>query len=325
MFKKYKSIENHYREKHILDMLQHNPVYHTCRYVAQEKIHGANFQIRFERGDDFVSISYGKRSGVITHDENFYNHTAVVNKPHIQALQESICEQMHSGVLSEVNTVFLYGEFYGGNVQDGVDYGPDKDIIFFDIMVDSEYYTVKDFYEFMNLVNGSSLTVPLVADFKNLDDALKFDVEGKITIVGEQKEGNHWEGVVIKPWDVIARNSDDEQVLFYTKKKCEDFKDIQRKKKSIDTRAALPTELLKAQDAFSEYLTEQRLNDVFSKEGVITDQKDIGKYIRFVMEDAKEDFFKDYMDLFNDVPDKHKAKVFGITGKIVSKMLFKYI
>lgn len=325
-FKRYKSIENHYREKHIRDMLQYNPVYHGAKIVAQEKIHGANFQINLDRIPGLgVEVSYGKRSGTIVDNEKFYNHHATVNLPHIQDIIQKTTDQMIGGLFSDADSVILYGEFFGGNVQDGVDYGPNKDIIFFDIAIDEKYFTPKQFYAYFDAINHRNNTVPIVKIFDNIEEALKFDVEGKPTIVGIQKEDNSWEGVVYKPWDIIAVNKDDEQVLFYIKSKCEKFKDRASKKKSRDTRADLPTELLQAQDAFSEYLTEQRVQDVFSHEGIITDQKDIGKYIRFVMDDAKEDFFKDHMDLFNSVPDNHKGKIFGITGKIVSKILFKFI
>ena len=73
------------------------------------------------------------------------------------------------------------------------------------------------------------------------------------------------------------------------------------------------------------YLTENRLNDVLGHHGMITDKNQMGIYIRYMMEDAKEDFFKDNMDMFNAIPDKHKGKLFSITGKIVSKLLLKYI
>ena len=137
------------------------------------------------------------------------------------------------------------------------------------------------------------------------------------------QEGNTWEGVVIKPYDVIARNKDDESVLFYIKKKDPKFKD--RQTKSRDKKKDIPKELDDAQHAFSEFLTDVRLDDVFSKYGPIESKKDIGTYVKYMMNDAKEDFFKECMDLFNMVPDKHKGKVFSIAGKVVAPMLFKYV
>lgn len=319
-FQKYKSIENSYRDKFITDMLSYNPLYHTCSYVATEKIHGANFQFNFKNDVlGGIGVSFGKRSALLGSDESFYNYQAVVNKQEYKDLIHNVCTFMRN---TGIDSLILYGELAGPGVQSGVEYGDQKFFKFFDMCIDDKYITPKDFYLIMDDLGASNLTVPVVAKFETLDEALSFEVEGKESIVFP-KEGNVWEGVVIKPWEVIAVNKDEEQVLFYIKKKDPKFADKQ--KKSKDTKKDVPIELANAQHAFSEYLTDIRLQDVFSKHGMITDQKQIGEYIKHMMNDAKEDFFKDCEDLFNDVPDKHKGKVFSITGQIVSKMLFKYI
>ncbi len=323
-FKRYTSIENHYREKNITDMLKFNPVYHSCTYVATEKIHGANFQIKFIKHleSGAITIAYGKRSGWLVGGEKFYNYLPIVQRPHIIKLQDFVMAEMHARELTEV---VLYGEFYGGNIQAGVNYGPEKDFIFFDVSIDEDMLSTKSFYNFMNVINASSLTVPIVGHFDSIDEAIRFEVENRITIVGAQEEGNGWEGVVIKPWDVIARNKDDEQVLFYVKKKSEAFKDRESVKKSKNKSKDIPQELQTAQDIFASYLTEHRLHGVFGKEGMITEDKQFGQYIKFMMEDAKEDFLKDEIVVFNEVPDKYKGKIFSVTGKIVAPMLMKYV
>lgn len=320
MFVKYKSIENHYREKFLTDMLQYNPVYHTCSYIAQEKIHGANFQINFHLEEtSAVSIGYGKRSGFITEGEKFYNHLGTLNRPEYQELIERVCKHMRTYGIKDLT---LYGEFAGPGVQSGVEYGDKKFVMFFDMTINGNYLTPQEFYVAMNRFEADDMVVPIVGRFATLKEALEFEVDGKESVVFP-KEGNVWEGVVIKPWDTIAVNKDDEQVLFYIKKKDPKFKD--RQNKSKDKRADLPQELLDAQHAFSEYLTETRLQDVFSKHGPIEDQKQVGQYIKYMMEDAKEDFFKDCMELFNAVDDKNKGKIFSVTGKHVAPMLMKLV
>jgi Rnl2 family RNA ligase len=319
-FKRYKSIENHYREKHIMDMLDHNPIYNCCSYIATEKIHGANFQINFHLEDTkAVSVGYGKRSGFITEGEKFYNHHGTLDRPEYQELIERVCKHMRT---YRLNDIILYGEFAGPGVQSGVEYGDKKFVMFFDMWIDGEYITPREFYLIMSHLEASHMTVPAVGKFNTLKEALEFEVEGKESVVFP-KEGNTWEGVVIKPWDTIARNKDGDQVLFYIKKKDSKFKD--RQSKSKDRRKDLPQELLDAQHAFSEYLTETRLQDVFSKHGPIESDKQVGEYIKYMMEDAKEDFFKDCMELFNAVDDKNKGKVFSIAGKVVAPMLMKLV
>jgi len=325
MFTRYKSIENTYQEKFIRDMLQYNPVYHTCKYVAQEKIHGANFQINLNMEETgAVSIGYGKRSGFLADDSDFYNYQATVQKPEYQELIELVCDKMRKEDLANVT---LYGEFAGPTVQKGVNYGDTKFVIFFDIKINDEYITPLDFYSLMDGFGFRYMCVPIVKIFDTLNEALAFEVENRISIVGVDEEDNFWEGVVIKPWDCIALNKHLEQVLFYIKKKCEAFKAKANAKKrgSRDAKADEPLELTNAKEEFELYLTENRLNDVLGHHGMITDKSQMGTYIKYMMNDAKEDFLKDNMDLFNSVPDKHKGKIFSITGKIVSKLLFKYI
>ena len=319
-FRRYKSIENHYREKFIHDTLAFHPVYLTVKYIATEKIHGANFQINFHRAEDnSISVSFGKRSSFIASSENFYNHLGTLNKPEYQTLIENVCHWMRSNGYSDV---IMYGEFAGPGVQSGVDYGPTKFVKFFDVVLDGEYQPWSVFLDFMGQVGGIDFVVPVAGEFDTLEEALAFDVEGKLSIINPV-EGNVWEGVVIKPLNVIDYNKDGEQVLFYIKKKDSRFADKQ--KKSKDTRADLPQELLDAQHAFNEYLTEVRLQDVFSKYGPIQSQKDVSTYIKYRIEDGKEDFFKDCKELFMAVDDKNKAKVFSATGKIVAPMIMKLI
>lgn len=319
-FQKYKSIENHYREKFLNDTLQFHPQYHTCKYVAQEKIHGANFQVLFtDIGDGAITIEFGKRSGIIAHNESFYNHHATVQRQEYVDLFENVCKFMRN---LGAKQIILYGEFAGPGVQSGVDYGDKKFVKFFDIVIDGKYETPKNFYLIMDDLDAIDLTVPSVGIFDTLKTALDLEVEGVESIVFP-KEGNVWEGVVIKPWDYIAENSHGEQVLFYIKKKDPKFGDKQ--KKSKDKRADLPQELHDAQHAFSEYLTETRLQDVISKHGPITSDKQVGQYIKYMMEDAKTDYLKDYKKEFIELSDKYKSKVFSITGKIVAPMLMKLV
>lgn len=321
-FRRYKSIENHYQEKNIRDMLAFNPMYHTCRYVATEKIHGSNFQINLipDHESGGVYIRFGKRSGWLTEHEQFYNYTAVTNRPEYQQLIDDMCNYIRAS--EDITELTLYGELAGPGIQTGVEYGPDKFIKFFDVTVNGEYFTPKEFFMFMLDIGHDDKVVPVVKIFDNINEALAFNVEGAESILFKET-GNVWEGVVIKPYDVIARNKDDEQVLFYIKMKDTKFKD--RQTKSRDKKNDIPKELDDAQHAFSEFLTEIRLQDVFSKHGMIESNKDIGTYIKYMMEDAKEDYFKDCMDIFNAVPDKHKGKVFSITGKVVAPMMMKYV
>ena len=76
------------------------------------------------------------------------------------------------------------------------------------------------------------------------------------------------------------------------KKKNKKFLDkhnkVNKEKKDI------PATALAWHKEFLEYITENRLIDLFAKRGKIERMDQIGDYIRWMIEDAKEDFLKDH-------------------------------
>lgn len=324
-FKKFKSIDNHFREKSIRDACANAPVYNTCKYVAQEKVDGANFQIKFEMAEDkaSISISYGKRTSMLEPTTKFENYQGVVAQDYVQDLQENVCEYMYANSIMEM---ILFCELYGAGMHGRINYGPEKKLVFYDIVKDGEYLTVKEFYSLFDAWNSFEFTVPIVGAFDSIEEALEFEVENVITQVGVNEPENFWEGVVIKPYDVIAKTFKGDQYLFYIKKKTEKFGEKMKVKKKKRVQADLSPEFQVAQDTYAAYFTENRLLGIFSKYGKIEDQSEIGQYIRYMVEDTRADFFKDDMDVFNAVTnDKEKGKIFSIAGKIVSKMLMQYL
>ena len=61
------------------------------------------------------------------------------------------------------------------------------------------------------------------------------------------------------------------------------------------------------------------MQSVFSKDGPIEDRKDIGKYIKTILADAKEDFLKDYPEVAT--LDKAQQKTVYNVGSTIAKML----
>lgn len=319
-FRKYKSIENHYQEKLINDTLHYYPIYHMCNYIATEKIDGANFQFMFKNVDGYISVEYGKRTSLLSNDDTFYDYQSVVNRNEYNELCDAICEYMYS---KDIQSIIIYGELFGPGIQGRIYYGDKKSILFYDMVVNGKYLTPEEFYSLMGELDANDLVVPIVATFKNIDEALLYEVEGKLSLISsEGKDNNFWEGVVIKPTDVIATNSNGEQQLFYIKKKVKGFSDKVSKNK---TPKEVSGALQEAQNEFELYLTDNRLKDVLGKHGMIESTAQIGEYIKYMLDDAKEDYFKDNKESFMLLDDKDKNKVFSIAGKIVSKMLFKYV
>lgn len=330
-FKRYKSIENHYREKYINDMIKFNPVYAGCKYVVTEKIDGGNFQVRLttpETGRG-VKIEYGKRTSILAKDEDFYNYKSVINDLDFTRFLYKAGIFFDGLSFTEtgepISEIIFYGEIFGPGIQSRIDYGNKKKILFYDIAINGEYMSQMVFVEIMSEVLSSpKLMVPIIGIYDSFEQAFAVEVEGVKTYVNPDGDNNLWEGVVIKPYDAIAVNKNGEQVLFYVKKKTDKFKD-QMKVKSKNKRKDIPVEVTNAQAIFESYLTDNRLMDIFGKNGTIERVDQIGEYVKMMMDDAKTDFFKDNMEEFMKIPDKYKNMVFTSSGKIVSKMLFRYV
>lgn len=321
-FREFKSIENHYRAKHIRDMFKWNPLYIGAQYIATAKLDGANIQFHFERQlDRSITLKYGKRTSYL--DEPFYGMTSVVERPKFEQFIEHVYEFIRMN--EHINDIIFYGELFGKGIQNRIDYNlPDgKDIKFYDATINGEYCTQQDFFKLMDFIYSKSFCVPVVA-WGTFDELMDIDVENLISAYNTDGENNHDEGIVIKPWNIIVKNKDNEQVLFYIKKKSDRFADKMKCKtrklpKPVDPKLKL------MMDEFESYLTENRLMDLFGKVGEIDDPNDIGKYIKLMVDDTKGDFMKDNMEPFLELNKKQQRTVFGIAGKVVVKMLQKYL
>lgn len=305
MFVKYPSIENSYREKEINTWLGYHPELMNEAYILNEKIHGSNLQLIFKPG---LPVYFASRNRLL-HDENFHGLHEVIVKDTIK----SFIAEMEKHSTDTRNTLRFYGELFGANLQKGVDYGKERQIRFFDMSVSGMWQTQTRFLDFMENDGFLSLAVPSFAVVTSLREALEFDIKKDSLILN--KENNIIEGVVIKPYNKVYESP--EGSLFYLKKKNEEFKENSRKPKDFTD---INPDVVQYGVIFREYITENRLQNVFSKYGEIERPNQIGDYIRYMLEDAKEDFLKDY-DL-SEFADKDKKAIFNV-GSLIVTMLKK--
>jgi len=333
MFKKYTSIENSYREKTINDFFERHPEMREARWGVTEKIDGSNISFIFEKQEDQTfKFSYAKRSGLISEGENFFGIQNVIKE--MDAFIKFVTYNIHAyDILAGATTFTMFGEFFGPSIQKRIDYGDKKRIEFFDIAIDGVYISQATFYTLMKIFDPfTQYTVPLIEVTDSFDKALLVDTHFNANHGPKQDPDtleNECEGVVIKPWlfggnDLIDQYGHAEN--FYIKNKNEKFAD----KMKVKHREAMTPQseaLTNAQNVFESYLTENRIADVFSKEGMIEDCKDMGRYIKLIMLDAKGDFMKDHIDMFTseELTEKERGKVFKTSGKVLSKMLMKYV
>ena len=307
-FKKYSSIENSYRQKHIMKVLQWYPEVANMKYSIREKIDGSNLQLYFEPGQP---VRVGKRSCFITEEENFFDVWEVLKD------YQDVIDKVQTEVENTGLPVRLFGELYGPGVQKRVDYGDKKKLAFFDVEVDGEMWCQFAFERLMEELEITDLA-PLLGYTDNLADALNFDerFDSKLS----DKTDNPAEGIVIKPYikEINLGNGS----RFILKKKSDIFAEkmnVKPKQKNKDE----SSKMINAKMEFQSYLNENRLQGIFSKHGEIQDMDQFGKYIQLMLSDAKEDFLKDYDT--TDLSEKELKNIFKSGGKNVAIMLRSFL
>jgi Rnl2 family RNA ligase len=305
-FKKYPSLTNHYRTEDIHYWLGINPGLAQAKYVIQEKIHGANISF-YICASEVVACSRNRR---LPDDENFFG------LPAVRELYTNEFAALQAYAEKHKSIVRVYGEFFGGQIQQGVDYGKEKRILFFDAKINNAWLTAEEFSVFLG--HDCSLpymSVPTLAVVRTLENALEFNTELKSVLWQEAKDDNIMEGVVIKPLGLVQESK--EGSLFYIKKKNDAFKQkVHRKKKP----AKIDQSLLDLQEEFASYLTDMRLQGIFSKYGMIWKPQQIGEYIKYMMDDAMESFLADNPDV-KEMSKKTRKTIFRNAGKLIMPML----
>ena len=309
MFKKYSSIENSYRAKHIMKALEWYPELKDCKYSIREKIDGSNLQIFFEPGKEY---KVGKRSKFLEDGENFYEVWDVLNK------YQAELSQIQYFVDQNNFTVRLFGEIYGQGVQKRVNYGDSKYYAIFDVEINGVMQTQASFEVFCADLGIDHLLVPLLGYANNLQEALDFNVDFDSRVLNNKD--NPAEGVVIKPYEKEFNMGNDQR--FVLKKKSDRFND-KMKSKNTAKLAEEASHIIQAKSVFQGYINENRVLDIFSKHGEIQDMKDFGKYIKLTIDDAVEDFIKDY-DI-SQFDKKELKKIYSSGGKYAAGILKRYV
>lgn len=255
---------------------------YSGKWVVQEKIHGAN--ISFDNAGNVYSRNQKT-------DENFCNASKAIQSVNLNFNGYDL----------------IFGELFGPKIQKGVDYGSEKRILFYDAMLDGKLLTQEQFYKCV----PSEYRVPHFGLFDYFPLNFDININSKLST----KENNLIEGVVIKPWDSVLYNRYGE--LFYIKKKNELFKEKQRKKKE-----SLDDKILEMKELFESYIHPERLESVFSKEGRIQSEKELGKYIKLVLNDAKETMIKEENFKEENYTKKELKAIFN-ASKLIVKLLKK--
>jgi Rnl2 family RNA ligase len=270
-FHKFSSLENSYRQN-LIDKVQYE-----CKdgglWMATEKLHGANFSFWC----DGTEVKFASRSQFV--DGTFYNCEAVINKYQYQVMQLWLNESCGD----DRTLLIVYGELFGGNIQKEVKYG-EKDFRAFDVVVNGTPIS-KSFAQQACLEVG----VPFVPVFHvgTFAECLALPNTFKSTLTPEGYEGeNNAEGLVIEPVEPAWFNNGSR---IYFKNKTESFTEKKPKEIKVFELSEAESDLM---NDILAYNTEQRVSNVISKIGAVTN-KDFGKILGLTVQDMFEEFTKE--------------------------------
>jgi len=318
-FKKYNSIENTYREKHLfraqtqLDLKNKN-------FVVSEKIHGSCFAFYY----DGEEMRVAKRSSLLPKENNFFKSSDMLER--YRENIETIYRQLKSSKYPEMEVLRVAGEYFGGvfqhpdvepdnnfsKVQKGIMYSPKHEFMCFDIFIDNvpvDHNTCHGICYFANLPHVPILFVG------SFEDALK--VQNDMDSLVPEKygypklENNVMEGTVIKPSKPLFFNDGCRLIL---KNKNEKWSEKSKEPKEPRQQIELTPIQESIYNEIAKFISENRLNNVISKIGEIK-WSDFGKVLGLYVKDVWEDVQK----------EEELSKALNILDKPVRKKINKMV
>ena len=318
MFEKYSSLENHYNSKFI-EKIRYAGFDVSEIWVAREKIHGTNFSIIITKD----SVTCAKRTGPILAGEDFFGYEIILKK-----YNDAI--KMAQSTLKEGDSMQIFGEFAGGGIQKGVDYG-EKDFYVFDILVKTEKGTnqfMDDFTMETTCITFCFKMAPLLGRGK-FDELAKIPNDLAVVV-------NYYNGIVrdaglefANKASYDAASSNDNIAEGYVLKPCypcffpngtrvaikcknSKFSEKAKSDKPIKAKVELTEVDQACLSAFSEYVTINRVNNVISKIGAVT-TKDFGRVLGLTMKDILEEAAREEVVLTSaDNPDVVKKELIRV-------------
>ena len=286
-FTKFPSLENTYRQKEI-DKIQSIMI--QDKWVITEKVHGANFSFWVTKDDTgIINIKCAKRSGWIEEDEKFFNYKAVLEK------YRPMLEKLRGDVLSDF---VVYGELYGGNIQNGMCYTLEQDFVAFDMRWIEEGGVLSvplDKLTVLTLDKDYQIpVVPLIGVYDTFEEALAVEESFISKLLRPDFDGKdvhkEAEGVVIEPNNPVFEPNGSR---VYLKKKTKRFlekggKPTIKHKSPVVVQESVKNKLEEA----TVFLNRNRFDSVVSKIGEVN-IKDIGKVMGLLTQDIVVDMEKD--------------------------------
>ncbi len=266
-------------------------------WVCTLKVHGSNYAFYYDGNE----ILRAKRTSFLGTDKFMGDHHINYDEQ-IKALYDDLKKHVDFSVLS------IHGEIYGGmynhpnvpkksgytRIQKEVQYCPENRFICYDIALDGCFTNWNTVFK-----KCKQFDIPVVPELKRgtFEELIDYPVDFPDPLHKRfglpPIEGNSAEGWVLKP----VQNKlfpDGSRVIL--KGKGEKFKEQNRVKKAPKI-VELSDAGNEIRDIFLSFITESRLKNVCSH-GHDIGQKDFGKLMGLLIQDALSDFKKDYGEKF---------------------------
>lgn len=325
IFTKYRSMENSYRTAFICKIIQEGFASSATKWVATEKIHGVNCGL----WTDGKEIKISRKTDFVKDDEHFYNAHKILTKYKKDIL--TIFNTMKI-ISHSIKHICIWGELYGGiyphpdvtcdnnstQVQKGLFYNPSNDFLVYDITENDQDFN-ELYIDFDWVIRLTAMTqlkmVPELAR-GTFAELIKFPNDGLSEVYKMFNlppiEDNIMEGVVLKPIISHLFKNGDRVIV---KNKNERWKEKANAPKHKREPLKINKTISPIMDELSLYITENRLHNVLSHIGKIT-QKDFGIVNKEFIADVMKDYF---LDNGNQIIDSLKKE----DRKILNKMLNK--
>lgn len=294
-YTKFPSIENHYQQKHINRFVyQFGKTLTKARYIVELKDDGSNLSLLFNGEEKpYIASRNDILGGLDT--PGFFGVAQTLEK------YQDETKKMQQISIDFGYPIQFYGEYAGAGIQKRIDYGKDKFIHLFTLRIFDDILnkptgrilSVKEFDEILEKYGLLHMRAYSFGIFDSLEEAMAFNVEDVLE-PSNPVEGNQIEGVVIKPYDDVFVSPVGE--MFYIKKKSIKFSEKKQKKlpKTEREEVEISPRLIEMKEKFLEYITENRLEGIFSKMGKrIEHPKQIREFLPAMLDDAIADFEKD--------------------------------
>lgn len=312
MFKKWCSIENSYQKDYFKFWENRDNGIFDALYEVTEKIHGANWSIIVEPG--MSEPLFAARNGILSKESSFYGWQKVFIEKDTYYRLYNVLIVMANGI---GKTIQLYGEYFGGSIQKGVNYGKEKQFCWYALAIDGKVIsgecsgimlrTVLEFKVPVLEVFKLGTSRDLYAEFNKIKTEYQSFFTPK-----DYKEDNICEGIVIAPYDkaIDCVHADDSVSYFYVKKKNEKFKEKANAPKRERQPKVLPENVTSVVDVISSYVCDMRTQSLYSKLGALENIKEISVYAKAYAKDVMIDFEKENFTVWNalEAAEKHIVK-----------------